>query len=51
MKCQGCGQREAKLIRHVTKSFRHKGKLVVKSDKDHDLCPQCWRAEIDRNRN
>ena len=39
-RCQGCGARRA--------LFRHRG--VVKADRDHTLCFECFRAERNRRR-
>lgn len=36
--CQGCGDRRAR--------FRYRG--VVKADRDHTLCFECFRAEGNR---
>ena len=38
--CQGCGARRAR--------FRYRG--VVKADRDHTLCFECFRAERNRGR-
>ena len=38
--CQGCGNRRAR--------FRYRG--VVKADRDHTLCFECFRAERNRRR-
>jgi hypothetical protein len=39
-RCQGCGARRA--------LFRYRG--VVKADRDHTLCFECFRAERNRRR-
>ena len=38
--CEGCGARKAR--------FRYRG--VVKADRDHTLCFECYRSERDRRR-
>lgn len=38
--CQGCGDRRAR--------FRYRG--VVKADRDHTLCFECYRSERERTR-
>src|SRR3954463_7068505 len=39
-RCQSCAERKAR--------FRYRG--VVKADRDHTLCFECFRAERDRRR-
>jgi hypothetical protein len=40
--CAMCGQRKALFFQRLT------GKFVWR--RDHDLCRQCWRSEVDRVR-
>jgi len=39
--CKACGRHWAR--------FRYHGQ--VRWDRDHDLCPRCWRAMLDQARN